>query len=409
MEDLRWACMSVDLRAVRAALAVGGRSAARPGRAGSTGEPAAKAARPALDLAERDPLAGSTVLHFACNPAVGAQPRAHLPILRLLLSHGAGAFVDERNNVGDTALIVCARQGDSDGLLLLLEAGADPSVKNRFGDTALHVAARLGHADLIVSLLEWKGVDTGATNCLGKTAGQIANSRVRRLIGSADPAGGNRVAKRGTAGEARSARQPANSSACGPRVVAGSPSSKQSADTGSTKQRTKAGVQAAKRRACDIVASGSTPRAGYDAGRGQEAPSPAPPPPAVLAMAHAQSASAAALPEPPRSQTLAKRARTKATSWTATDPTAATTTAASPRDPTPRVDSPTAATTTAASPKASGSKVRKKSRQLGPRQCRSWTPDQVRSMHRHPSVGSVPSRKAHAGRLLRRTGSCGKR
>ena len=122
MEDLRWACMSVDLRAVRAALAVGGRSAARPGRAGSTGEPAAKAARPALDLAERDPLAGSTVLHFACNPAVGAQPRAHLPILRLLLSHGAGAFVDERNNVGDTALIVCARQGDSDGLLLLLEA-----------------------------------------------------------------------------------------------------------------------------------------------------------------------------------------------------------------------------------------------------------------------------------------------
>jgi hypothetical protein len=204
MEDLRWACTTVNLRQVRSSLAQA--SSTRPTRGGS-GEPAAKRLRTSsaspppdsasassprgtLDISAPDPLAGSTVLHFACNPAVGTQPRAHLPVLRLLLNHGAADFIDKQNDVGDTPLIVAARQGDSGGSQLLLKADADPSVKNRFGDTALHVACRLGHAELVSLLLEWKGCDTRAKNCLGKTAAMIANHRVRDLVLAADGGAG---------------------------------------------------------------------------------------------------------------------------------------------------------------------------------------------------------------------------
>ena len=72
MEDLRWACMSVNLRAVRSALApLTGHGGRRAGTSlqtrGGAEQGLATAARPpVIDLAERDPLAGSTVLHFAC-------------------------------------------------------------------------------------------------------------------------------------------------------------------------------------------------------------------------------------------------------------------------------------------------------------------------------------------------------
>ena len=86
MEDLRWACMSVNLRAVRSALTKFAPAAAqRRGRAREADretdrETDREAKRPCLNLGEKDPLAGSTVLHFACNPAVGAPPRGHLPV-----------------------------------------------------------------------------------------------------------------------------------------------------------------------------------------------------------------------------------------------------------------------------------------------------------------------------------------
>ena len=86
MEDLRWACMSVNLRAVRSALTKFAPAAAqRRGRAREADreterETEREAKRPCLNLGEKDPLAGSTVLHFACNPAVGAPPRGHLPV-----------------------------------------------------------------------------------------------------------------------------------------------------------------------------------------------------------------------------------------------------------------------------------------------------------------------------------------
>lgn len=189
MEDLRWACQAVNLRQVRSSLAMAKPrsrrgsdrcdlrlsahfSAQRSARfllscllafwhSASPAEPSAKrprsdssaaaAAASPLDISEPDPLAGSTVLHFACNPAVGTASRAHLPVLRLLLNHGASGFIDTQNNVGDTPLIVAARQGDVDGCKLLLEAEADPSIKNRFGDTVLHVACRLGHGAILLT------------------------------------------------------------------------------------------------------------------------------------------------------------------------------------------------------------------------------------------------------------------
>lgn len=359
MEDLWWACMSVNLRAVRSSLAqVARTSGGRATRAsGSTQEPAAKAARSAtIDLSERDPLAGSTVLHFACNPAVGSQPRGHLLVLRLLLNHGAAEFINVQNNVGDTPLVVCARQGDSEGLQLLLEASADPSVKNRFGDTALHVAARLGHADLIASLLEWKGVDTGATNCLGKTAGQIANRRVRDLIVTAGSAEGKRTSTGGTPGPGDADEEIANHQT----VQSSDSESEKMIGAGSTSHLGKNIGQVANRRACDIISTASVTTASESDG-GQTAP--------VMSLAPAEASTPAAATPPAPAQTSP---HSETTAWHA---------GAKPTSPKAR--------------KSSKTKEADKSPRA-PRTTRSWTLAQVCAMHRSPSVGPDTSLHPHA-------------
>ncbi len=293
----------------------------------------------------------------AGNPAVGTQPRAHLPVLRLLLNHGAGEFVDAQNDVGDTPLIVCARQGDKDGLLLLLEAGAQPSIRNQFGDTALHVAARLGHADLIASLLEWKGVDTEATNCLGKTAGQIANGRVRGLILAAGTASGKRVGTGRTKG--------LGEAVVGDEMSAANTQSGKPADAASAGLPSKSVGQIASRRACDIVSSAGMVSASYAGVSQQEAPSPAPLSAATQAMLRAQAPTLVLPPEP---------AWALAPAQTLAPPTASPTVS-------PTVPSPKSASTKAARPKGRKGKGHRRS---VPRQSRSWTPKQVRI--RRPSV-----------------------
>ena len=176
----RWNCQSGNIREVRTILNKPPPRESSPRRASlppDGGAPPAKRQKPAeppLDLSEPDPLAGRTVLHYACAPNPGTKPGANLPVLRKLFDHGAERFINRPSSTGDTPLMVAARRGDAEAAELLIEAGADVKLKNLFGDTALHVACRLGHAEVVQVLLQSPGINVAARNCLNKTPADIS-------------------------------------------------------------------------------------------------------------------------------------------------------------------------------------------------------------------------------------------
>jgi len=81
-----------------------------------------------------------------------ASGRGHLAFAEMLIQHGAD--VNERNDVGETALIDASGQGHLAVVRLLLAHGADVSPKDQSGQSALCEAAEHGHADVVRVLLE---------------------------------------------------------------------------------------------------------------------------------------------------------------------------------------------------------------------------------------------------------------
>ncbi len=69
-----------------------------------------------------------------------------------------GESPDSRDERGDHALLVAARDGWLDGVRVLLDNRAKPNLRTRVGDSALMVAALGGH-EAIVKLLRTKGAD----------------------------------------------------------------------------------------------------------------------------------------------------------------------------------------------------------------------------------------------------------
>lgn len=83
--------------------------------------------------------AGWTPLHYA---ATGPEPA----IVRLLLDRGA--TVDTASPNGNTALMMAARYGKEESVMLLLARGADPRRMNALNMTAADVARRAGRDKL---------------------------------------------------------------------------------------------------------------------------------------------------------------------------------------------------------------------------------------------------------------------
>ena len=79
--------------------------------------------------------------------------------LRALLAQGEP--VDQRDDSGDTPLMVAARVGHEDSFLWLIRSGADPRAIGHGKATPLHWAARAGRPKMIQSLLD-RGVDIDA-------------------------------------------------------------------------------------------------------------------------------------------------------------------------------------------------------------------------------------------------------
>lgn len=79
--------------------------------------------------------------------ASSRKDREGLNVVKALLD--AGADINARDGLGQTALFYAARQGNADAVQFLLERNADYYAVDHFGDVARNVAHRQGHTDIL--------------------------------------------------------------------------------------------------------------------------------------------------------------------------------------------------------------------------------------------------------------------
>lgn len=109
--------------------------AAKKGDLNSIQKMIAKGVAESINLKNRD---GKTALHLAA--------REYPKIVEPLLT--AGAFVDEIDGQGKTALHEAADQDCIESIEKLLEAGANPNIQDKDGNTPLHLTAHIQEARL---------------------------------------------------------------------------------------------------------------------------------------------------------------------------------------------------------------------------------------------------------------------
>ena len=100
-----------------------------------------------------------------------ARTTREIAAIELLLARGADPNL--ANSEGNDALMMSARHGLVDGVLVLLKAGADPKRANRYGTTALMQAAR-GHLVETARILIRAGADPAQKDERGLTPASYA-------------------------------------------------------------------------------------------------------------------------------------------------------------------------------------------------------------------------------------------
>jgi ankyrin repeat protein len=103
------------------------------------------------------------------TPLMGAAWTLNRAIVRVLLDHGADVNLHEKD--GRTALIDCASGADADPEIVewLLEAGAEIDARDNLSETALSLAARTGSVPVVKTLLA-AGADITVRDAGGMTA-----------------------------------------------------------------------------------------------------------------------------------------------------------------------------------------------------------------------------------------------
>ncbi|MEW6352304.1 MAG: ankyrin repeat domain-containing protein [Thermodesulfobacteriota bacterium] len=95
---------------------------------------------------------------------------------RVVMHLKQGADADGRDEFGDTAILVAADAGHHDVVKMLIEKGAQVNVTDSANDTPLTLAAARQHAQ-VVKLLLANGADPEAKNKRGETALSIATAK----------------------------------------------------------------------------------------------------------------------------------------------------------------------------------------------------------------------------------------
>lgn len=137
---------------------------------------------------------GATPLLIATHNDEVARNGSALEIATLLIE--AGADVNAKDNIQDSAYLYAGARGLNEILLLALDHGADLTSTNRFGGTALIPACERGHVETVRILIE-AGIDIDHVNRLGWTGlleaiilsdGGEAHQQIVRLLidGGAD-------------------------------------------------------------------------------------------------------------------------------------------------------------------------------------------------------------------------------
>jgi uncharacterized protein len=105
-------------------------------------------------------------------------------VLKLLLSSGAAATVNQRGFLGNTALSRACRQGHEGAVRALLATpGVDPNVGNDKLQFPLHFAAFQRHAGVVRLMLESGLCDTTVTDRKGRTpAEDTKDVAIREMI-----------------------------------------------------------------------------------------------------------------------------------------------------------------------------------------------------------------------------------
>lgn len=78
----------------------------------------------------------------------------HLEISKQIIKHVPLSAIDAKNHVGETPLMLAAKQGDFALMTMLLEAGADDTVVNKQNASLSDLLAKHGHHELIETLYQ---------------------------------------------------------------------------------------------------------------------------------------------------------------------------------------------------------------------------------------------------------------
>lgn len=129
------------------------------------------------DVNAHDPM-DATPLSYAVRS--GSRKRGHVPVLQLLLQHGANPNVSVSCRL--TPLMYAVERGDVKAVELLLAHKANVNATTHEGHTALMGASILGSTE-IVSLLLKHGADVNAKTRDGQTALTLAAANRNRIAG----------------------------------------------------------------------------------------------------------------------------------------------------------------------------------------------------------------------------------
>lgn len=115
-----------------------------------------------IDVNERTPTAGQTLLHVAIE--------AEKPQVVALLINVPGLNPNIKDNDGEAPLAIAAALGDIDSAKSLLSLhSCNVNIKNNYGKTPLHIAVDNDHEDMVQELLDDTAIHINAKDGMGRT------------------------------------------------------------------------------------------------------------------------------------------------------------------------------------------------------------------------------------------------